>query len=96
MMVSRVWLDDALTLRLTALPTDGSLQKLVNNAWTGAAIGDRFTQADIAAGNLRFVPASNAAGGNGYTTTSYGNQHQHYARLSYTVSDGQLSSARLP
>jgi VCBS repeat-containing protein len=85
--------NDALTVAISALPADGSLQKLSSGGtWTSVVVGDHFAQADIGAGKLRFVPAANASGGSGYAASGYGNMHAHYARFSYTVSDGQLSS----
>jgi hypothetical protein len=48
-------------------------------------------KADLDAGMLRFVPAANASGGAGYAADGYGDQHAHYARVGYTVSDGQAA-----
>ncbi|WP_426107126.1 Ig-like domain-containing protein [Massilia sp. TSP1-1-2] len=86
--------NDVLTLAITALPADGVLQKLASTgSWVSAALGDKFVAADLAAGKLRYVPAANASDGAGYATAGYGNQRAHYARFSYTVSDGILTSA---
>ncbi|WP_374352805.1 Ig-like domain-containing protein, partial [Chitinimonas sp.] len=89
---------DALSITLNALPIDGLLQKQITGndgkpQWIAASVGDRFNQADIDAGKLRFIPAANASGGAGYALAGYGNQHQHYAKLAYTVSDGKLSAS---
>jgi hypothetical protein len=62
-----------------------------NGAWRDAVAGDRFTRSDFDAGKLRFVPAANASGGSGYLAGGYGNQRAHYARLGYSVSDGQAA-----
>ncbi|MDD9798664.1 MAG: hypothetical protein OXT03_06180, partial [Alphaproteobacteria bacterium] len=43
------------TFTLTAVTTNGVLQKMVNNAWTTLADGGSFTQADINAGRVRYV-----------------------------------------
>jgi hypothetical protein len=84
--------NDALTITLTALPVDGILENKTNGLWVNAAIGDRFTQAELDGGTLRFTPAANASGGSIYAATGYGNMRQHYARLSYTAFDGVLTS----
>jgi VCBS repeat-containing protein len=83
---------DALTITLTALPIDGILEKHINGQWVIAAIGDRYTQADLDGGMLRFTPAVNTSGGGRYDQPGYGNQRAHYARLVYTVTDGGLTS----
>ena len=86
---------DALTVRLTSLPADGVLQVLqANGTWALAGVGNSFTQADLDAGKLRFTPALNAAGGAGFADAGYGNKHEHYARLGYTVSDGVATSVQ--
>jgi hypothetical protein len=54
--------------------------------------GVRLVKADLDAGKLRFVPAANASGGAEYATAGYGDQRVHYARIGYTVSDGQAAS----
>ncbi|MBC3875076.1 tandem-95 repeat protein, partial [Undibacterium flavidum] len=87
---------DPLKLIINALPADGSLQKsvLVNGVatWVSVVLNDQFSRADIDAAKLRFVPAANASGNSSYTTVGYGNMKQHYARIGFAVSDGQLTS----
>jgi hypothetical protein len=82
-----------LTLAITALPADGTLQHLVNGTWQNVAVGAHFVAADFAANTVRFVPAANASGGPGGSQAGYGNRALDYARIGFTVSDGQLSSA---
>ena len=84
--------NDPLAVVIGALPAAGQLQSLVNGQWTAVAVGASFSQASIAAGNLRFVPAQYASGGPGYSLTGYGNMHQTYAAFGYTVTDGVQSS----
>jgi hypothetical protein len=73
------------------LPAQGTLQVLRNGAWIAASIGTSFTKGDLDAGGLRFVPVANASGGAGYVAEGYGDQRAHYARIVYTVSDGQAA-----
>ena len=80
---------DVLAITLTDLPAQGTLQVLRDGAWSDAAVGARFTKDDLDADTLRFVPAANASGGAGYAAEGYGDQHAHYARVGYSVSDGQ-------
>ncbi|HET7862982.1 MAG TPA: tandem-95 repeat protein, partial [Burkholderiaceae bacterium] len=85
----------ALTLKITALPTDGQLQRqIAGGSWAAVAAGDTFVQSDLDAGKLRFVPAANASGGPGYAHAGYGNRRSHYAAIGFTMSDGALSSAQ--
>jgi hypothetical protein len=65
---------------------------LDGSTWTTVVANQQFSQADIAAGKLRFVPAANASGFSGFTTSGTGNMKQHYARFDYKAFDGELSS----
>ncbi len=84
----------SLTLTITALPADGTLQRLVSGTWTNVALGAHFVAADFAASTVRFVPAANASGGAGGSLAGFGNRAQDYARIGFTVSDGQLNGAQ--
>ena len=83
-----------LTITITALPADGTLQRLVSGTWTNVAVGAHFVAADFAGNAVRFVPAANASGGPGGSLAGYGNRALDYARIGFTVSDGQLNSAQ--
>ncbi len=58
---------------LTSLPPNGIVQRLASGAWTAIPPNGQFTQADVNAGNIRFV----SDGG-----------EDHIASFGYTVSDG--------
>ena len=89
---------DALAIRITTLPAEGVLQHRAaddTDTWLDVQAGDVFSQAQIEAGALRFVPEGNASGGPGYAHSGYGNRRSHYARFGYAVSDGQLDTAEV-
>jgi predicted chitinase len=86
---------DGLSIRLTELPAEGVLQRRVDaDTWLDAVVGDTYTQSDIEAGVLRFVPLADASGGVGYAHSGYGNRRAHYARFGYVVSDGHAEAAQ--
>jgi len=68
------------SVRITGLPAQGELR--YNNAdnWTEVTVGQHITATDIAAGKLKFVPATD---GNG----------SPYAQILFKVSDGKSESA---
>jgi VCBS repeat-containing protein len=85
---------DALTFTLMALPADGELQVLdAQGTWVAAQLGQTLARTQFDTGGVRFVPAANASGGPGYAHEGYGNRMTHYARIGYTVSDSQGTSA---
>ncbi|MCE4555368.1 matrixin family metalloprotease [Roseateles cellulosilyticus] len=84
---------DLLQVEIMALPADGELQRQqADGSWAAVAVGERFSQADLAARGLRFVPAANASGGAGYFGSGEGNQHPHYAHIGFKAYDGELYS----
>jgi VCBS repeat-containing protein len=82
----------SLSIILATLPEDGQLQSFDGSTWTAVTVNQQFSQADIDAGKLRFVPAANASGFSGFATPGTGNLKQHYARFDYQAFDGELSS----
>ena len=52
----------------------------------------RLSEADVNAGKLRFVPAENETGFNGYGGTGLGNMAHDYASFTYTGYDGKVES----
>ena len=85
--------NDTLTIKITQLAEAGVLLKLTaNNTWDLVTINDSFTQADLDAGKLRFLPIANQSGGAGFTLAGFGDQRQHYARIGYQAFDGKLYS----
>jgi hypothetical protein len=82
-----------LHVEITSLPVDGELQRQqADGNWAGVAVGERFSQADLAARGLRFVPAANASGGPGHQSAGDGNRGEHYARIGFRAFDGELYS----
>jgi hypothetical protein len=85
---------DLLQVEITALPVDGVLQRQqADGSWAAVALGERFSEAELAVRGLRIVPAANASGGAGYFTTGDGNRREHYARIGFRAFDGELYSA---
>lgn len=85
---------DLLQVEITSLPSDGELQRQqADGSWAAVAVGARFSQADLAARGLRFVPAADASGGAGHFGSGEGNQREHYARVGFKAFDGELYSA---
>ncbi|WP_410472984.1 tandem-95 repeat protein [Faucicola mancuniensis] len=84
---------DVLSVQITELPTTGLLLKqTLTNTWTLVQVGDRFTQADLDAGYLIFVPHPNQSGATGFSQTGFGDQHNHYDRIGYQAFDGKAFS----
>ena len=77
----------SLGVTFTQLPA-GSLQLFNGTAWVNVAQNQTVSQADIAAGNLRFVPKSNESGIDGYGGTGVGNKQADYAQIKYKPTDG--------
>ncbi|WP_367394394.1 retention module-containing protein [Pseudomonas sp. X4] len=77
----------SLGVTFTQLPA-GSLQLFNGTAWGNVAQNQTVSQADIAAGNLRFVPKPNESGIDGYGGTGVGNKQADYAQIKYKPTDG--------
>ncbi|WP_157359932.1 tandem-95 repeat protein [Caldimonas brevitalea] len=87
---------DAMAIRITTLPAEGVLQRhTADGTWLDVVAGETFTQAEITAGVLHFVPEANASGGEGYVHAGYGNRRSHYARLGYVAGDGLVDTAEV-
>jgi VCBS repeat-containing protein len=85
---------DLLQVEITALPVDGVLQRQqADGSWAAVALGERFSEAELAVRGLRIVPAADASGGSGYATPGDGNRREHYARIGFKAFDGELYSA---
>ncbi|AEJ10728.1 retention module-containing protein [Pseudomonas putida] len=78
----------SLGVTFTQLPTAGSLQLFNGTAWVSVAQNQTVSQADIAAGNLRFVPKLNESGIDGYGGTGVGNKQADYAQIKFKPTDG--------
>ncbi|HGA2320871.1 TPA: immunoglobulin-like domain-containing protein, partial [Pseudomonas putida] len=79
----------SLGVTINTLPGAGKLQLLVGSTWTDVKAGQTISQADIAAGKLKFVPATNESGVDGYGGTGVGNKQADYAQIKYTPTDGK-------
>ncbi|WNN42079.1 retention module-containing protein [Pseudomonas inefficax] len=82
----------SLGVTFTQLPA-GSLQLFNGTAWVNVAQNQTVSQADIAAGNLRFVPKPNESGIDGYGGTGVGNKQADYAQIKYKPTDGTAAGS---
>ena len=82
----------SLVLNASTLQGGGSLQQYVNGAWVTLTGTVTISEAEIEAGHLRFMPASNASGADVYGGTGVGNMQADYAHFSYQVTDGSATS----
>ncbi|MDQ8023797.1 MAG: Ig-like domain-containing protein [Moraxellaceae bacterium] len=80
-------------IRIGSLPADGVLQYYNGSSWVSATVNQLVSQADVAAGRLRFVPDSNESGADGYGGSSTGNRQADYASFTYTPVDGSAANA---
>ncbi|MBS1158938.1 MAG: tandem-95 repeat protein, partial [Proteobacteria bacterium] len=78
---------------ISALPTAGRLQVLQGATWVDVQVGDVVSKSAVDAGELRFVPGSNEAGGSMYPAPGLGDQHADYASFEVSVSDGSGGTA---
>ncbi len=69
---------DQITYTLTEVPASGTLQSNDGSSWTALVVGGTFTQADINAGRVRYVPDAS-------TPAS--------ASFKFTVSDGESTAS---
>ena len=91
----------SLSVSIDTLPINGKLQSRTATAsgsiWSDLSAGAVFTQAQVQAGDLRFLPLLNESGSNAdaatSTGTNVGNRKQDYASFTYRASDGQIYSA---
>ncbi|WP_155500315.1 immunoglobulin-like domain-containing protein, partial [Pseudomonas monteilii] len=79
----------SLGVTITKLPDAGNLKLLVGSTWTDVKAGQTISQADIAAGKLKFVPLANQSGVDAYGGTGVGNKQADYAQIKYTPTDGK-------
>ncbi|MFK0312972.1 immunoglobulin-like domain-containing protein, partial [Pseudomonas sp. NPDC090233] len=79
----------SLGVTITQLPGAGNLKLLVGSTWTDVKAGQTISQADIAAGKLKFVPLANQSGADGFGGTGVGNKQADYAQIKYKPTDGK-------
>ncbi|WP_218641746.1 Ig-like domain-containing protein [Aeromonas sp. RU39B] len=82
----------SVVINASSLQGGGALQQYINGAWVTLTGSVTITQAEVAAGHLRFVPAEDASGSNSYSGTGVGDQQADYAKFSYQVTDGSSTS----
>nr|WP_218192063.1 immunoglobulin-like domain-containing protein [Pseudomonas sp. Irchel 3E20] len=83
--VSDVDGDSPLSITITDL--NNAAGKLTLNG-VAVSAGQTITQADIAAGKLKFTPSANQSGADGYGGTGVGNKQADYAQIKYKPNDG--------
>ncbi|WP_298831212.1 Ig-like domain-containing protein [uncultured Piscinibacter sp.] len=83
----------ALSIQLTSLPADGTLQYFDGSAWVSVAANQAVSRADIDAGRLRFVPDANESGDGSFAAGGVGNLNQDYARIGFRPYDGHSFGA---
>nr|WP_319004564.1 immunoglobulin-like domain-containing protein [Pseudomonas sp. BT-42-2] len=78
----------SLGVTITKLPDLGSLKFNNGTAWVNVSVNQTISQADIAAGKLKFVPLANQSGADGFGGTGIGNKQADYAQIKYKPTDG--------
>ncbi|WP_016913262.1 type I secretion C-terminal target domain-containing protein, partial [Vreelandella stevensii] len=82
--------DEELGVTITRLPEAGTLQfKDADGNWQSVSENSHFTKAQIDSGMLRFLPAENESGFDGYGGEGVGNQQADYAHLSFRPTDAR-------
>ncbi|KHL73064.1 hypothetical protein PpSQ1_17680, partial [Pseudomonas putida] len=79
----------SLGVTITQLPGAGTLKLYNGTSWVDVKAGQTISQADIAAGKLKFVPVVNQSGVDGYGGTGVGNKQADYAQIKYAPTDGK-------
>ncbi|UXY14237.1 Ig-like domain-containing protein [Chitiniphilus purpureus] len=82
-----------LSVKMIGLPTDGTLQYNNGNGWVSITANQLVSKTDIDAGKLRFVPDTHESGSNAYSTAGTGDQKADYAKFTYQISDGSVTSS---
>ncbi|MDH0665341.1 type I secretion C-terminal target domain-containing protein, partial [Pseudomonas sp. GD03858] len=77
-----------LSVTISKLPDLGSLKFFNGTSWVDVSLNQNISQADIAAGKLKFVPLANQSGADGYGGTGVGNKQADYAQIKYKPNDG--------
>jgi surface adhesion protein len=80
-----------LGLKITQLPTNGTLRYLDGAVEKDVAVDQAFSKADIDGGKLRFMPAPNESGADGYGGSGVGNRQADYAQVRFQPTDGEAT-----
>ncbi|CAM4118955.1 Putative secreted protein (Type I secretion substrate) [Pseudomonas reidholzensis] len=78
----------SLGVTITKLPDLGTLKFNNGTAWVNVSVNQTISQADIAAGKLKFVPLANQSGADGYGGSGVGNKQADYAQINFKPTDG--------
>jgi len=80
--------DTGLGVTISKLPDLGNLKFFNGTSWVDVSLNQTISQADIAAGKLKFVPLANQSGVDGYGGSGVGNKQADYAQIKYKPNDG--------
>ncbi|BDU09561.1 hypothetical protein PRtIB026_A04170 [Pseudomonas sp. RtIB026] len=80
--------NSGLSVTISKLPDLGSLKFFNGTSWVDVSLNQNISQADIAAGKLKFVPLANQSGVDGYGGSGVGNKQADYAQIKYKPNDG--------
>ncbi|WP_313741681.1 immunoglobulin-like domain-containing protein, partial [Pseudomonas sp.] len=78
----------SLGVTITKLPDLGSLKYNNGTTWVNVTLNQTISQADIAAGKLKFVPLANQSGVDAYGGSGVGNKQADYAQVKFKPTDG--------
>ncbi|EGU43406.1 putative RTX toxin [Vibrio ichthyoenteri ATCC 700023] len=85
--------DPDATLFVTQLSSNGQYElQTAPDTWEPIAERDRIDGSEIAAGNVRFVPAEHETGYDQYPNVGEGNQYQDYSSLGFILEKGDARS----
>ena len=85
-----------LGIKITGLPEFGKLQYLdATGNWVSVTQNQVISKADIDNGKLRFMPAANESGADGYHNPGVGNMHDDYAHIKFQPVDGQNTGSEV-
>jgi Mg-chelatase subunit ChlD len=83
----------ATSVKITAVPTLGTLEYKDGAVWKAVTAGQEFTKQFIADGGVKFTPAANDSGDSSYSASGMGNMHADYAQLSFVPVAGTMEGA---
>ncbi|MDP3587422.1 MAG: pre-peptidase C-terminal domain-containing protein, partial [Sulfuricurvum sp.] len=86
--VSDVDTGPAAGIKITTLPTDGTLQYYNGSSWVSVIANQTISQADISTGKLRLLPDAHESGIDAFGGSLVGNKAADYARFDYQPVDG--------
>jgi len=89
--------ESELSVRITSLPEDGTLEFFNGLDWASVVTGDAISYADITAGSLRFNPDTHESGDDSFGSTGTGDQLDNYADFTFEAfdTDGGVAAGTL-